>query len=249
MNSYLFESQFVDQSSQFADPSFSLYSGSPSSPLVTKHSEALHGIQGDASVSSSSPSMDILSPTHFDIQNCTNGKGITSCSPPDMDMPLFPPTLATAPIVPSNGLPFQPKREIGTSSTNSSKKSPHMSPRIRHASPARKKAHRTLSYETVLNLGDLDINKSNNKANMTLASPPTVRPLDHEKVMEALRAKLRRSASPYQGSSRRKPSPEPIPPPNTYPTTGVLFLDLKNRRSKSSSSKRNNNDNDSSDNC
>ncbi|KAI8375404.1 hypothetical protein EDC96DRAFT_572027 [Choanephora cucurbitarum] len=240
----LFESSFIDQSSQFAEPSYSLHSTRPSSPLPIKQSEVHYSAKGNASVSSSSPSMDMVSPNQFDMYSYENGRGFMSCSPPDMDMPLFSPTLATAPIVPSNGPLHQLKRKNSTSSTTSSKKSPRSSPKTRYAaSPARKGAHRTLSYETVLNLGDLNINKNENKSKQASGSPPTAQPLDHEKVMEALRAKLRRSASPYQGSSRRKPSPEPIPPPNTYPTTGVLLLNLKNRRSKSSSSKRNNNDN------
>ncbi|KAG0768062.1 hypothetical protein G6F16_003386 [Rhizopus arrhizus] len=86
--------------------------------------------------------------------------------------------------------------------------------------------HRTLSYESVMELDD------------NHPKPPSFpeEPLDHGKVMEALRAKLKKSASPKPRSVSA-----PVPPPNTYPTTGVLFLDIKNRRRKAgSSSKRSN---------
>jgi hypothetical protein len=83
---------------------------------------------------------------------------------------------------------------------------------------------RTLSYENIM---ELDTKQSK-------PSPPPQKKLNHEKVMEALRAKLKKSASP-----KAKPAPQPVPPPNTNPTTGVLFLDLKHRRRKiASSSKR-----------
>ncbi|RCH85800.1 hypothetical protein CU097_009343 [Rhizopus azygosporus] len=88
----------------------------------------------------------------------------------------------------------------------------------------RSSIHRTLSYESIMELN----------TNRPKQSPPPQQPLDHEKVMEALRAKLRKSSSP-----KPKSAPEPTPPPNTYPTTGVLFLDLKHRRRKASASKRN----------
>ncbi|KAG1468622.1 hypothetical protein G6F56_003723 [Rhizopus delemar] len=78
---------------------------------------------------------------------------------------------------------------------------------------------RTLSYENIMEL----------TMEQPKPTPPPQKPLSHEKVMEALRAKLKRSASP-----KSKSAPEPIPPPNTSPTTGVLFLDLKHRRRKSS---------------
>lgn len=95
-----------------------------------------------------------------------------------------------------------------------------------------KNIHRTLSYESVMTLSDMSIQKSNSPP------PPPPEPLDHDKVMEALRAKLRKSSSPYP--TRPKPSPEPVPIPNTYPTTGVLLLNLKSRRRKSSVTKRSN---------
>jgi hypothetical protein len=91
--------------------------------------------------------------------------------------------------------------------------------------------NRTLSYESVMTLSDLNVNPAPSVS-------PVSQPLDHDKVMEALRAKLRRSTSPYAGPSRKKSSPEPQAPPNTYPTTGVLLLNLKSRRRKSSVTKR-----------
>ncbi|KAI8875808.1 hypothetical protein K501DRAFT_309751 [Backusella circina FSU 941] len=85
------------------------------------------------------------------------------------------------------------------------------------------KHRRTLSYESVLTLKD------------TKTSPtPTPKVLNHEKVMEALRAKLRRSSS-STSSGYKKSSPEL---PNTYPTTGVLLLNLRNRQNKLSVSRR-----------
>ncbi|CAO3702075.1 unnamed protein product [Rhizopus stolonifer] len=81
---------------------------------------------------------------------------------------------------------------------------------------------RTLSYESVMELGD-----------PRKSSPIPDEPLDHNKVMEALRAKLKKSSSP-----KPKQTIEPAPHPNTYPTTGVLFLDIKNRRRKPGSSSK-----------
>lgn len=92
--------------------------------------------------------------------------------------------------------------------------------------------HRTLSYESVMTLSDMSIRPP------SASPPPPPQPLDHDKVMEALRAKLRKSSSPYP--SRPKPSPEPVPIPNTFPTTGILLLNLKSRRRKSSVTKRSN---------
>lgn len=110
--------------------------------------------------------------------------------------------------------------------------------------------HRTLSYENVMNLEEyntkimheIKINKQKKKEQKRMGSlsPPRTEPLDHEKVMEALRAKLKRASLPYppcrkpSPEPRRSPSPPPPPPPKTFPTTGVLLLNLKNRRRKQS---------------
>jgi hypothetical protein len=97
---------------------------------------------------------------------------------------------------------------------------PHTVPRPQKV----QKHRRTLSYESVLTLKN------------TKTSPsPTPKVLNHEKVMEALRAKLRRSSS-STSSGYKKSSPEL---PNTYPTTGVLLLNLRNRQNKLSISRRN----------
>lgn len=141
----------------------------------------------------SSPSMDFISPSAFDLYG--DQLMLSSSPPPSDDIVLFPP---------------KPKK---------SKKSP-------------KNIHRTLSYESVMTLSDMSIRPSSSPP------PPPLEPLDHDKVMEALRAKLRKSSSPYP--TRPKPSPEPVPIPNTYPTTGVLLLNLKSRRRKSSLTKRSN---------
>ena len=169
-----------------------------------------NNLQENASIASS-PSIDFVNPSNFDLYNDSNSHMMLSCSPPS-DLPLFP--------VPSS----TPKPAVESKSISKGKK--------KTSSP--KKIHRTLSYESVMTLSDLNIRPP------SASPPPPAQPLDHDKVMEALRAKLRKSSSPYQ-LSRPKPSPEPAPPPpNTYPTTGVLLLNLKSRRRKSSVTKRSN---------
>lgn len=196
-----------------------------------------HQHQEDVSIASTSPSIDLLSPSMFDVNSHDNSNTVVSSSPTEMDLPLFPSTLPSPPVVPSsapttyNGKPNSEKTAPTPTSKASTKKSG---------------IHRTLSYECVLNLGTLNMNNIKNKRNNS-ASPPSTQPLDHDKVMEALRAKLRKSNSPYQ-NSRPKPSPEPVPPPNMYPTTGILLLNLKSRRRKSSVTKRGNNSSSSSSN-
>lgn len=191
------------------------------SPMPMTTSE-FHYIQQDntSSISSSSPSMDFVAPSNFDLY----GSNMTfSCSPPP-DLPLFPPPAANQPakeITP----PVVKSSPIATN-TKGKKKS----------STSPKNIHRTLSYESVMTLSDLNIKQATSPP----PSLPPPQPLDHDKVMEALRAKLRKSSSPYQNSRPTKPSPEPVPPPNTYPTTGVLLLNLKSRRRKSSVTKRSN---------
>lgn len=211
--------------------------------------------QEAVSVASSSPSIDILSPSAFDMYQHQS----MSCSPPEMDdLPLFPcsnttTTLTTAPIIPSHTLPNNTSSQRMHRSTKSPSQSPvpatipmacssFSPPPPSHLQQNKPKSgrsanmHRTLSYESVMSLDDLNMNKKSVSSPSAPPAPPP-QPLDHDKVMEALRAKLRRSSSPYQ-NSRRKPSPEPTPPPNTYPTTGVLLLNLKSRRRKSSVTKR-----------
>jgi hypothetical protein len=227
-NNALFDTSFLDQHDQFSDHSSSLRAGTSPMPIIT--SEFHYGLkqqqphQEDASIASSSPSIDLLSPSMFDVYGTDNNTMMISSSPPEMDLPLFPSTLPTAPTVPSS-IPIS-----CTNRANSEKTTPTST------SKSNTKKYRTLSYECVLNLGTLNMNSNKNKRNNS-ASPPSTQPLDHDKVMEALRAKLRKSSSPYQ-NSRPKPSPEPVPPPNTYPTTGVLLLNLKSRRRKSSVTKR-----------
>ncbi|KAI8969320.1 hypothetical protein BDF20DRAFT_916679 [Mycotypha africana] len=115
--------------------------------------------------------------------------------------------------------------------------------------------YKTHSYENVMTLSDFNVNSDNSNSqsskkkgnNSSLSSrrlSPPSKPLDHDRVMEALRAKILRMNSPKpqattSGDSKRKPSPEPATrPPNTYPSTGVLYLNLKNRRRKTSVPKR-----------
>ncbi|KAI8384701.1 uncharacterized protein BYT42DRAFT_612387 [Radiomyces spectabilis] len=59
------------------------------------------------------------------------------------------------------------------------------------------------------------------------SSSTTEQQLDHDKVMEALRAKIRRSSNPNPQSST--PIEEPMEPASMSPT-GMLLLDLKNPR-------------------
>lgn len=195
------------------------------SPMPMTTSE-FHYIQQDntSSISSSSPSMDFVTPSNFDLY----GSNMSfSCSPPP-DLPLFPPPVnqpakeIILPVVKSS-----PIATTTTTTTTKGKKKSSISP---------KNIHRTLSYESVMTLSDLNIKQATSPP----PSLPPPQPLDHDKVMEALRAKLRKSSSPYQNSRPTKPSPEPVPPPNTYPTTGVLLLNLKSRRRKSSVTKRSN---------
>ncbi|KAL9557191.1 hypothetical protein MBANPS3_001494 [Mucor bainieri] len=212
--------------------------------------------QEAVSVASSSPSIDLLSPSAFDLYQHQQPQSM-SCSPPDMDdLPLFPcsnaTTLTTAPIIPSHTLPSNTSSKKMHRSTKAPSQSPvpanlpvasfspppSSSPSQQNKPKTGRSAnmHRTLSYESVMSLDDLNMNKKSSSSPSVPPAPPP-QPLDHDKVMEALRAKLRRSSSPYQ-NTRRKPSPEPTPPPNTYPTTGVLLLNLNSRRRKSSVTKR-----------
>lgn len=198
-----------DQFTHHVDAASSLQAGMDNSPVPLISSEFHYGIQPEcASIASSSPSVDFISPSNFDMYG--ESLMLSSSPPPADDLVLFPSTA------------------VETKKVNKGKKKSNAS--------SSKNIHRTLSYESVMTLSDLNIRPKS-------ASPPPLPPqppLDHDKVMEALRAKLRRSSSPYQ-NSRPKPSPEPAPPPpNTYPTTGVLLLNLKNRRRKTSVTKRGN---------
>lgn len=104
--------------------------------------------------------------------------------------------------------------------------------------------HRTLSYECVMNLKEYntkimdELNKKNDQENNKRRSRSlSSEPLDHNKVMEALRAKLKRCSSSsrkIESSTETPSSSSPPPPPNVHPTTGVLLLDLKSRKRKSS---------------
>ncbi|GAN01148.1 hypothetical protein MAM1_0005d00579 [Mucor ambiguus] len=259
-----FDNPTSDQSTQFSSTglSNSLQARLNASPFTgTSTSEYAfmpHQHRQEAvSVASSSPSIDLLSPSAFDIYQHQQPQSM-SCSPPDMDdLPLFPcsnstTALPTAPIIPSHTLPSNTSSQKNHRSTKSPSQSPVPAtipisslsppPPSFHSEQSKPKTgrsaniHRTLSYESVMSLDDLNMNKKPGSSSSAPPAPPP-QPLDHDKVMEALRAKLRRSSSPYQ-NTRRKPSPEPTPPPNTYPTTGVLLLNLKSRRRKSSVTKR-----------
>lgn len=268
----MFDSSYFDQASdhqptQFssADLSNSLQARLDATPLpgssISEYAFIQHQQHQEAtSVASSSPSIDLLSPSAFDMYQHQQHQSM-SCSPPDMDdLPLFPcsnttTTLTTAPIIPSHTLPSNVRSHrihhsakspsqspvpttvtVASSSLSSSPPPPSHSQQNKSKSGRSATMHRTLSYESVMSLDDLNMNKKSAASPSAPPAPPP-QPLDHDKVMEALRAKLRRSSSPYQ-NTRRKPSPEPIPPPNTYPTTGVLLLNLKSRRRKSSVTKR-----------
>ncbi|CEP19532.1 hypothetical protein [Parasitella parasitica] len=199
--------------------------------------------QETASATSPSPSIDVLSPSAFDMYH---HQQTMSCSPPDMDdLALYPSlntiaTLKTAPVIPSN-LPAGNSTGNRIKHTKSESHSPILSNPCQLQQQNKPKSirsaniHRTLSYESVMNLDDLNTTKKSGP--FPPATAPPAQPLDHDKVMEALRAKLRRASSPYQNTKPKLLS-EPIPPPNTYPTTGVLLLNLKSRRHKSSVKKR-----------
>ncbi|KAG1460618.1 hypothetical protein G6F56_005909 [Rhizopus delemar] len=119
------------------------------------------------------------------------------------------PSFDPVPISPSSSVPVSQEMSLSSNFM------------IKPSSKKYKSAlQRTLSYESVMELGAPQ-----------KSSPTPDEPLDHDKVMEALRAKLKKSASP-----KPKQTTEPAPHPNTYPTTGVLFLDIKNRRRKPGSS-------------
>jgi hypothetical protein len=209
------------------------------SPLPITISEFQYGLaqqqQENVSIASSSPSIDFISPSNFDLYAAGHDHMMLSCSPPpvggsggmeELDLPLFPSSTAT--VVTPTPIPTSTIIENKVTTTvNKGKKKASSSPP--------KNVHRTLSYESVMTLSDLNMNRP-----PSASPPPPPQPLDHDKVMEALRAKLRKSTSPYQTTRPAKPSPEPVPPPNTYPTTGVLLLNLKSRRRKSSVTKRSN---------
>ncbi|GAA5796857.1 hypothetical protein HPULCUR_002235 [Helicostylum pulchrum] len=215
----IFGSSFMDHQDQFThhvDTASSLQAGIDNSPVPLTSSEFHYGIQPEcASIASSSPSVDFISPSNFELYG--ENLMLSSSPPAPDDLELFPPAIGAAVVA-------------ETKKANKGKKKSNAS--------SSKNIHRTLSYESVMTLSDLNIRP---KSASPPPPPPPQPPLDHDKVMEALRAKLRRSSSPYQ-NSRPKPSPEPTPPPppNTYPTTGVLLLNLKNRRRKSSVTKRGN---------
>lgn len=244
------------QSTQFSssDQSASLQARLDASPLPgtsTSEYSFMQHQQEATSIASSSPSIDLLSPSAFDMYH-HHHQAMPCSSPPPADMddlPLFPcsnsspGTLTTAPIIRSHSLTNNTTKSKSHSPvttadvvvtpnqlSSSSQSQPNKSKSGRSAN-----IHRTLSYESVMSLDDLNMNKKS--ASSPPAPVPPAQPLDHDKVMEALRAKLRRSSSPYQ-NTKRKPSPEPTPPPNTYPTTGVLLLNLKSRCRKSSVTKR-----------
>ncbi|KAI7901809.1 uncharacterized protein BX663DRAFT_512489 [Cokeromyces recurvatus] len=210
--------------------------------------------QDSVSIASSSPSIGFMSPPSFGLYN-QDQHGILSSSSKEINQPFCSFTnIVSAPIVPSN-----------VSDTNKSQTTSELATPIsinNTKSVKRRKSgktghiHRTLSYESVMSLTDFNVNintKRNNSLSPTLPSPlprslPS-QPLDHDKVMEALRAKLRKSSSPSQAhkskpslESTPPPPPLPPPPPNTNPTTGILLLNLKNRRRKVSITKRGNND-------
>lgn len=244
-------SSFLDQRDEFSDHSSSLQAGldnSTTSPLHMSYEfqYTQQQQQENVSIASSSPSIDFISPSNFDLYTGGQDHMMLSSSPPsmamtteDLDLPLFPPT-----VPPSSSATVTPT-PIPTAKT-------HIDNNTKRGAKGKKKAsssppknmHRTLSYESVMTLSDLNMNRKPSPS----PPPPPPQPLDHEKVMEALRAKLRKSSSPYQNSRPSKPSPEPTPPPppNTYPTTGVLLLNLKSRRRKSSVTKRSNSGSSSS---
>lgn len=204
----------MDHQDQFTDH---VDKGIDNSPLF-KSSDFQYTMQQPESTTSVSSSplstVDFMSPSNFDLYNGEN-MIVSSSPPPSEDLPLFPPTTT------------EPTTMNKVTKSNKGKK------KSTSTSSPTKNMHRTLSYESVMTLSDLNI-----RPKSVSPPPPPQPPLDHDKVMEALRAKLRKSSSPYQ-NNRRKPSPEPVPPPNTYPTTGVLLLNLKNRRRKTSVTKRN----------
>ncbi|KAI9344762.1 hypothetical protein BD770DRAFT_414179 [Pilaira anomala] len=220
----IFDTSFMDHQDQFTDPidNGSSLKRMDNSPLFNS-SDFQYTMQPPESTTSVSSSplstVDFMSPSNFDLYG--ENMIVSSSPPPSEDLPLFPPTTTTT---------------TTTSSSKSSKSNKGKKKSTSTSSPTTKNMHRTLSYESVMTLSDLNIRPKS--VSPPPPPPPPQPPLDHDKVMEALRAKLRKSSSPYQ-NNRRKPSPEPVvPPPNTYPTTGVLLLNLKNRRRKTSVTKR-----------
>ncbi|KAI9261750.1 hypothetical protein BY458DRAFT_557343 [Sporodiniella umbellata] len=179
-----------------------------------------------------------LNNSYYHNTNNSMQQYFDSFSEQNTDIPSFPPEapslltpefqysiLENSSIASSPSLDFipapSPSTDFYTPIPHSSPELPFFPTAVTTSKPAYKKSKssvtRVLSYESIMEL-DMEQPKS---------SPPPQKPLSHEKVMEALRAKLKRSASP-----KSKSVPEPIPPPNTNPTTGVLFLDLKHRRRK-----------------
>ncbi|KAI9478865.1 MAG: hypothetical protein EXX96DRAFT_262391 [Benjaminiella poitrasii] len=221
------------------------------SSLPMPASELTYGnnLQQQENISvTSSPSIEFVTP-NFDLYSQDQYQLVNmSSSSTEIDQSLgsfATPTITPAPIIPSH---FHKNPDSSSQAASEAstplptpgtivKLTPPSQPIKRTRSAKSAHMHRTLSYESVMSLSDFNVNTTTKRTN-SLSPPPSSQPLDHDKVMEALRAKLRKSSSPYQ-AHRPRPSPEPIPPPNTNPTTGVLLLNLKSRRRKTSVTKRN----------
>ncbi|KAF7726150.1 hypothetical protein EC973_009042 [Apophysomyces ossiformis] len=89
------------------------------------------------------------------------------------------------------------------------------------SSQTKKTSKRSFSFP-----GDPSRMQHQTKKSDTFSSTDTDEPLDHGKVMEALRAKLRRSSSPYHKGTQDQST-------NTTSRTGVLLLNLKTRKKAS----------------
>ncbi|KAG1466568.1 hypothetical protein G6F46_001819 [Rhizopus delemar] len=172
--------------------------------------------------------LDRFPEQHADLGSFPSGMEPSSLLTPEFQYAMF----ENASIASSPSLDFfsvaSPSTDFCTLVSNSPPDLPFFPPPTPPSTKPTKKKHktsmkRTLSYENIMELNTVQPKPS-----------PPQKKLNHEKVMEALRAKLKKSASP-----KAKPAPQPVPPPNTNPTTGVLFLDLKHRRRKiANSSKR-----------
>lgn len=193
-------------------------------------------------------------PSDFYFMPTDSVLSMTSASSPSLE-------ITSSPVYEHQDIETTPEFELPPNAFQTTHNRSHSSPSlpkqgnttIIKSKSGRSIVHRTLSYENVMNLEEyntkimheISINKQKKKEQKRVGSlsPPMTEPLDHEKVMEALRAKLKRASLPYppcrkpspeHHHSRRSPSPPPPPPPKTFPTTGVLLLNLNNRRRKQS---------------
>ncbi|KAG0177214.1 hypothetical protein DFQ29_005094 [Apophysomyces sp. BC1021] len=97
---------------------------------------------------------------------------------------------------------------------------------VQHRSEASSSKQKTTSKRSFSFPGDTSRAQRSTAKPDTSSSSEVPEQLDHGKVMEALRAKLRRSNSPYHKGAQDQTT-------NTSSRTGVLLLNLKSRRKAS----------------